>query len=320
MSQHLVDVSRCQVCGSKSSALLFAEDPYEIKRCTDCSLVYVSPRWSDDRIHQVYDAKYWRSDSPKTKGYADYAQEADLYLKTFRRRRRLVDRYVPPTGRVLDIGCAAGYFLRVMHDAGHDVRGIEPSSAIAEEAIRHLGKDRIHVGTLDGLRQGGGRPGFEPHSFDLVTMWDVIEHIPDPQALLRQAAHLLKPDGHLILETQNVDSHVASLLGSRWHHYKHEEHLYHVNRRTLPHLLDQGGYRPIRITSSYGGKYVSFGFIAERVGRLSRIASLLSKPLLMLKRVNLYLNLRDELVVVAKPLSPVPSSVDINCMTATSRI
>ena len=112
---------------------------------------------------------------------------------------------------------------------------------------------------------------------------------------------MLKDGGHLILETQNVDSRFASLLGSRWHHYKHEEHIYHFNPRTIDELLRQTGFELVKRTSAYGGKYVSFGFIAERSFRLNRLASLALKPLALLKGANLYLNFHDEMVVVARP-------------------
>jgi 2-polyprenyl-3-methyl-5-hydroxy-6-metoxy-1,4-benzoquinol methylase len=262
--------------------------------------VWITPRWNDDDIHRIYDADYWRSESPKTKGYANYAEEAKLYLKTFRRRTRLVHRYVRRTGRVLDVGCAAGFFLRVMREAGHDVRGVEVSHAIAEEAIAHLGADRIHVGTLDSVPEDPSR-GFQEGSFDLVTMWDVVEHVPDPQSLLRSARSMLRPDGYLLLETQNIDSRFAKLLGPKWHHYKHEEHIYHFNPATVRRLLDAAGFEIVKLTSAFGGKYVSFGFIAERAGRLNRFASIVLKPLHLLKAANLYLNFHDEMVVIARP-------------------
>ncbi len=295
-----IEVPRCQLCGSEDSELKFEEPPYRVLRCKACSLVWVTPRWGDEAIHQVYDADYWRSDSPKTKGYANYADEAELYLKTFRRRTRLVRRYVPKGGRILDVGCAAGFFLRVMRDGGHDVRGVELSPAIAGEAIAHLGEDRVHVGTLDTV-PGDPARGFGKGSFDLVTMWDVVEHVPDPQDLLRQARAMLRDDGHLIVETQNVDSRFANLLGPKWHHYKHEEHIYHFNPHTIRALLDQAGFEVERLTSAFGGKYVSFGFIAERASRLNRVASIALKPLSAFKRANVYLNFHDEMVVVARP-------------------
>ncbi len=303
MSQdHLVEVPACQICGDANGTEMFRDPPFRVMRCPKCSLVYVTPRHADDQLHKVYGLDYWNSDEPKTRGYASYALDEHLYLKTFQRRLGLVAQHVPPTPlRVLDIGCAAGFFLRVMRENGHEVHGVELSPEIAHYAISSLGSDCIHVGTTADLAQS--KPEYAPHSFDLVTLWDVVEHVPDPQELLRQAHSFLKPDGVLILETQNVHSSFARLLGRRWQHFKHEEHLYHFNPDTIRTLLQQSGFQVIRNTPAYGGKYVSMGFVAERAARISTLAGLLCKPLNLFKRAHLYLNLRDEMVVVARPTS-----------------
>ncbi len=305
MSEGFVEVTRCHVCGGANPTLEFEEPPYRVLRCDECSMVWITPRWHDDAIHSVYGEDYWRSDSPKTKGYANYASEAALYLKTFRRRMKFVSRHVAPGGRILDVGCAAGFFLRVAREAGHDVQGVEVSAAIAREAVRELGSERVFIGTLDAVPQD--RPGCARGSFDLVTMWDVIEHVPDPRALLTQARAMMRPEGRLIVETQNVDSRFANLLGRKWHHYKHEEHIYHFNPKTIRRVLDQAGFEIESMTSAFAGKYVSLGFIAERASRLNRAASFALKPLALFKKANVYLNFHDEMVVVARPRAAAPT-------------
>jgi len=291
-------VTRCQLCGSERRTRKFAEPPFEVVTCSDCGLVYVTPRLLGQALLDIYDAGYWKSDNPKLRGYSDYAREAQLYLKTFGKRMALVARHVPARARVLDVGCAAGYFLRVMRDHGHDVHGVEVSPAIAKEAVAALGADRVHTGTLE---EAIAAKGHQPQSFDLVTLWDVIEHVPDPQTVLRQLHKLVKPGGRLLLETQNVASRWARLLGPRWHHYKHHEHLYHFTPATITRLLGDCGFRTLEIGAGYAGKYVSFGFLAERAGRLGRLPGLLAKPLGLLGFCNLYVNPRDEIIVVAAP-------------------
>jgi 2-polyprenyl-3-methyl-5-hydroxy-6-metoxy-1,4-benzoquinol methylase len=196
----------------------------------------------------------------------------------------------------VDVGCAGGFFLSVLREAGWLVAGVVLSPQIASHARARFGIVELHVGTLDTA----------PHtdqSFDLITMWDVVEHVPDPVALLAHARRLLKPNGVLLLETQNVDSRFAKLLGKRWQHYKHQEHLYHFNPATVQRLLQAAGLEIQSWTPRYGGKYVSFGFIAERAARLHPVLSWLLKPLSWFRNANLYVNLRDEMVVVARPAS-----------------
>lgn len=293
-----VDVRCCQLCGGTGQRTRFVEPPFAVLECAQCGLVYVTPRLSGEALQKVYGAGYWKSDNPKSRGYADYAREASLYLRTFRRRMRLVSRFVRPGARVLDVGCAAGYFLQVMSEAGHDVLGVEPSTAIATIAQRELGADRVHVGSLDSAPAAAG---YRNGSFDLVTLWDVIEHIPDPQATLHRVRRLLAPGGRLLLETQNVQSRWARLLGRRWHHYKHEEHLYHFTPTTIARLLADCGFAVELCTADHAGKYVSLAFIAERAGRLGRLAGLVASPLRLIGNGHVYVNPRDEMIVVAVP-------------------
>ena len=85
---------------------------------------------------------------------------------------------------------------------------LPPSPAIARHAIDHFGFENVHIGTLDTAE-------LEKGSFDLITMWDVVEHVPEPRDLLEQARELLKPGGLLVIETQNVNSRFARLLAIR---------------------------------------------------------------------------------------------------------
>jgi SAM-dependent methyltransferase len=292
------EVTHCQLCGSGECTLKFQDGPFRVVTCSRCGLVYVTPRLQGQALVDVYDASYWNSQNPKLRGYADYSSEATLYLKTFQKRMALVSRWLPPAARILDVGCAAGYFLRIAQQAGHDVHGVELSAAIAVEAVQVLGADRVHVGTL---AEAMAARNYAPQSFDLVTLWDVIEHLPEPQQVLRQIRTLIKPGGKLLLETQNVSSRWARLLGRRWHHYKHDEHLYHFDPATMRRLLDDCGFRICELGSAYAGKYVSFGFLAERAGRLGRLPGLLARPLALLRRYHLYVNPHDEINVVAEP-------------------
>ncbi len=294
------EIESCALCGSKERKEKFAEPPFHIVECSRCGLVYVTPRLKEDALHEVYNEDYWSSKSPKTRGYADYRSEADLYLKTFRKRMALLKRYHPSPGRALDIGCAAGYFLRVLREEGWEGRGIELSPDIGKEAIQALGEDKVHIGDIQDAP-------FQEGSFDLVSLWDVIEHVPDPHWFLDQALRFLKPDGILILETQNVKSRFAGWLGPKWQHYKHLEHLYHFNPETIERLLDDAGMELLHLTSKWGGKHVSLGFIRERATRVHKAFGVLLLPLAPFSRVNLYINPHDEMILVARRKNTTPN-------------
>jgi SAM-dependent methyltransferase len=288
----------CGLCGGKDRSLRFQDGRFSVVTCVACGLTYVTPRLCDaSLLDAVYDEGYWRSQAAKDRGYTDYRADEPLYLKTYRRRMAVVQRHFQRPGRVLDVGCAAGYFLSVMQAEGWDVLGLEPSDAIRTRAEELLGAERVRTGLL-------GEADLPTAAFDLVTMWDVLEHIPDPVAALREVRRVLKPEGRLILETQNVASLAARVFGRRWQHYKHTEHIYHFDRRTVARVLREAGFELLENRPWLGGKYVSMGFIAERAGRLHPLLSGLLAPLRLVSRRSVYLNLLDEMIVVARPARP----------------
>lgn len=288
-----VPVERCVLCGSGERELRFRETPFEVVACAACGLVYVTPRLRPEVLPRVYDEGYWQSEGPKHRGYADYRGDASLYLKTFRKRIGILERHRPGRGRLLDIGCAAGFFLQVALERGWEAQGIEPSAAIAATARDRVGDDRVFVGLLD-------EAPLAPRSFDAITMWDVLEHVPEPLPFLERARDLLADDGVLILETQNVASRFARRMGPRWQHYKHLEHLYHFDPATITRLLDEAGFEVLENSPRLGGKYVSVGFIRERAERLSRSLRWLLWPLAPFDRLHFYVNLHDEMVLAAR--------------------
>lgn len=277
----------CRVCGGERYRVALREAPYEVRRCEACGFGWVSPRLSEDELAALYsDESYWTSAAPKDRGYGDYRADEELYLRTFRRRLDRVLRDGPSSGRALDVGCAAGFCLRALAERGFEVHGVEISPAIAPSDFP------VHVGTLE-------TSPYAPATFDLITMWDVIEHVVDFHALLRRARELLAPGGLLVLETQDISSVFARVLGRRWHHYKHAEHIYHFTPATLRRVLSDCGFAVLDIGTRSAGKDVSTAFVAERAGRLHPALPRVLAPLARRDRA-LYVNLHDEMIVRAR--------------------
>jgi SAM-dependent methyltransferase len=288
-------VDRCPMCGHEHFATTVEEPPYSVRRCERCGVGWVSPRLSAEGLAAIYQAdSYWRSESPKEQGYADYRADERLYLDTFRRRLSFALREGPRSGRALDVGFAAGFCMAVLRERGFETHGVEVSETIGSHARDHFGFDTVHFGTLESSP-------YPDHHFDLITMWDVVEHVPEPRALLAKARQLLTPDGLLVIETQDIDSRFARTLGPRWHHYKHAEHIYHFTPSTIRALLHDSGFETEKLTHRYGGKYVSFEFIAERAARLHPAVSFALRPLTAFRSARLYLNFMDEMIALARP-------------------
>lgn len=282
----------CYLCGSAEGVRMFEDPPFEVKRC-GCGFVYVTPRVPDDKLHLIYQTNYFKSTSAKDFGYSDYTLDRDLYLKTFAKKARIVQRF-KPAGRVLEVGSAAGFFLRAMRDRGYDVHGVEVSRYVAEFARDELGIETVFNGRLADAP-------LEPESFDVVAMWDVIEHLADPIAELERMRALMRPDGALFIQTQDVSALTARVLGKKWLHFKQLEHIYHFDPRTIQRALDRAGFEIVHVTHTGTGKYISVDFFIERMQRYSRLLHLMLKPARVFGRRYFYLSPRDEMIVVARP-------------------
>lgn len=283
----------CYLCGRDDPELKFEDAPYRVVRCPGCGLVYVLPRLSPEQLEKMYQTAYWSSDHAKDFGYTDYLKDQDLYLNTYRMRREVITGRHPTPGKILDVGSAAGFFLSTMNELDWECHGVELSRSMVETSKERFGLEHVFAGTLDAAP-------YAPGTFDVITFWDVIEHLEDPAAILSRAGELLKDDGFLVIETQNVESRFARVMGKKWQHYKHAEHLYHFSPKTVAMLLERAGFTIEENTPRRGGKKVSFDFLVERVGKIHPVLSTLASPLKLIGSRSLYVNLFDEMIVVAR--------------------
>jgi 2-polyprenyl-3-methyl-5-hydroxy-6-metoxy-1,4-benzoquinol methylase len=198
----------------------------QVVQCNNCSLEYVNPRPRADVI---------------VGGYSDavdptFVAQNDDRIATFRRTLQGVLHKLSwhdGGGRkLLDIGCAGGAFAAA-RDLGFDPVGVEPSRWLADFGRRTYGLD-VRDGVL-------GRGMFPEPSFDVITVWDVIEHVPEPHGLLSLAHDLLKPGGLLIVSYPDVGSVAARSLGSRWPFWL-SVHLLYYTRGTMAKQLSRAGF------------------------------------------------------------------------------
>jgi SAM-dependent methyltransferase len=192
---------------------------------------------AEQALTTIYDEGYFQDQpgSADRHGYADYLRDEPLHRANARRRLKLLARYRPSRGRLLDVGSAAGFFVDEARHAGWDAEGVDVSPAMVEWANSHL--------RLDLMRSTFTKAEFQPESFDVVTMWDYIEHTIDPQSEVRKASMLLRPCGILALSTGDIGSVSARVTGRHWHLLTPEHHNYFFDLTTLRRLLEQNGYR-----------------------------------------------------------------------------
>jgi 2-polyprenyl-3-methyl-5-hydroxy-6-metoxy-1,4-benzoquinol methylase len=221
---------------------------HTIVQCRRCGLVYSSPRLDEHDIVHTYEAV----EDPL------YLEEREGRVLTFQHHLNPMERIVePPDGRpLLDVGCYTGVFVEIAARHGWDAWGLEPSRWAVEQAQAR----GLHVvqGTLDTAE-------LPQTYFDVVTMWDVIEHLPDPLGALERVRGLLKPEGLIVVHTIDIESLFARVMGARWP-WLMEMHLYYFSRRTLRAMLEKCGFQIV--SDRPQGRYLRLGYLMNRMGAL----------------------------------------------------
>jgi 2-polyprenyl-3-methyl-5-hydroxy-6-metoxy-1,4-benzoquinol methylase len=236
MGETLEHIS-CNLCGRAETRPFLHMDGFGYRRCSHCGLVYQNPRPVFKDLRKRYGA-----------GYFEYEHSnQDNFFNLMRMGLRDVgfERFYPTCDgrRFLDIGCATGLLLDHVRRMGWTVRGVEVCRQSAEYGIRRFGLE-ILVGTLE-------EAAFQDASFDVVHLSHVIEHVPDPKAMLREISRVLREDGHLVLTTPNVDGFQARASKTRWRSAI-ADHVFLFSKKTMAKLLASERYRIVR-QISWGG-------------------------------------------------------------------
>lgn len=250
----------CPVCQSATSTVVWTPwvdvtDPAKLYgaasgiqgtqmlvRCSGCGLIYENPRYSDEVILEGY----------MTSEESGHDSQYPMRVNSFYRALGRLRRHLPPPGaRVLDIGTAGGAFLDAAERFGYEANGMEPSQYLVNQGQqRGL---RIQQGTI-------AKHSFPAHSFDMITLWDVIEHLTDPSAALREIRRLLKPDGVLLANFPDIGTLQAKLAGRRFW-WVLSVHLQHFTRQTVSEICRRTGFETFHFQRYW--QTLEFGYLEQ---------------------------------------------------------
>lgn len=236
--------------------LLHVFDPFRVYRCQACKLVRLDPRLAESKLASLYQDHYFSGSN--TTGYDTYEDDKVEYERTGARRLKLIRKY-KPSGRLLDIGCGLGYFLNVAESEGFEVYGLDLSS-YAVEACRSRFDGRVKQGLLEP-------DAFPEKMFDVVTMFDLFEHVYHPTNFLSTLHSIMKPDGIVVITTPNHRSVLSRVSGRRWVSYKLPEHVYYYTPDTLSKMVKP--FFTVETVQS-AGQYCSLQFLTQRVKNLNQ--------------------------------------------------
>lgn len=283
----------CNLCGSSERQPYCPENGLGLVECQSCGLVYVSPRPDSTELYALYGETYFHNNESGVVGYTDYIADEANIRQTSNRRLRHLQQFIQP-GKLLDVGCATGFFIDEAQKRGWQVQGLDVSSFAVGYAREHFHLDVQH-GSFTELE-------FPQGAYDVVSLWDVIEHVPDPTAYIQRAAQLLRKDGVVVLATPDVDSFPARMAGKRWVGYKlSEEHIYYFSVKTLTKMLNDAGFDVLNVR--HVGKYVTLRLFLNRLGMyFPSLAKLLElgERTFKLSQWSLYVNPFDIVAVTAK--------------------
>jgi len=235
--------AHCNLCDHNRFRVVEIEAPsFHVLECRNCGLVFVHPYPESDALKRHYDRSY----------YSEWInQQKSKRIRMWASRLNRINK-LRPRGKLLDVGCGEGLFLRLAQDDGWQISGTELSPYASKFASRTLGTE-IYCGQLHPA-------GFADNSFDVVTMWHVLEHVEDPKNYLREIHRVVKPDGLLVIAVPNVHDLVMQLAYRAIRRRKRklfsvnekEIHLYHFSPKALRLYFDETGFDCLRLSPDYG--------------------------------------------------------------------
>lgn len=273
--------TECPLCRNKMWDILFKLNDFNIVRCRSCDLVFRDVVLTADSSKDLYSESYFTDEQA---GYFfNYPKEKE---DLFNARMDIVQSYASSKGSLLDIGCAIGTFLKIAKSRGWKVRGSEISEFAAYYAKDKYDLDVV-CGEFDSTR-------FGDEKFDVITLWDVVDHSEDPIAFLKDAVSLLKPNGYLFVQTTMEDSLIYEISNYLYKisfglikgpavkgHPVH--HSTFFSKKTLRKAIESLGMQ-VKNTelSKYPGKFLPGGFLSKVMfDALSEIGDAIGKPLIV---------------------------------------
>ncbi len=231
----------CPICGSSEYNPIYQKDNYNLVKCQNCLLFYINPRPNLEEIQVFYSKDYFQSAKKDSSAYEDYVGNKQGWQKGFLRNILRIKRvfHLPLNSKVLDVGCATGFFLDLIRSMGWRGEGIEVSKWAASFGNKKLGL-KIKHGTIDSLKT-------PKEKFDLITAWETIEHIQGLDSFLKNSKKLLKQNGKLVLSTPNINSLDYLVNKEAWFRLDMPVHLYLFSPRTITKLLKKYNFKIVKI-------------------------------------------------------------------------
>lgn len=256
-------MNTCPWCGNPTEKhvldlkdYFLSKEDFKIMECSHCGLRFTTPRPGPDAIGRYYQSDEYYSHQENKKGLVPRIYE---FVKSFNiKHKASLAISGLPVGKMLDIGCGVGDFLVYLQKQGWEVQGVEPSEAakkIAETRLGFLPKSPLEYAS------------FPDQSFDVITMWHVLEHVDDLHFQTSELVRLLKPGGRLIIALPNFQSFDCQYYKDKWAAWDVPRHLNHFAPDVIRDIITSLGFQVIDtqklIWDSYYISYMSERFLGH---------------------------------------------------------
>ncbi len=231
---------KCPACRCEDVVFKFKIREFPYFFCRGCRSLFIEPETLTPEVYKIYDQRYYENNAYEAdddkKGYPSYGDSEKTLKEGFRNKLQVIKKYCS-SGTLLDAGAAYGYFLL---SAQNDFQcsGLEVSEYAASVAREKYALDVV-TGSLE-------KTAFSDAQFDVVTMWDIVEHIVNPSLALQEVYRILKPGGYLFISTDNAAHWLPRVLGRRWWALGAPYHVFHFSKQALDQVAVSIGFEQPR--------------------------------------------------------------------------
>ncbi len=216
----------CPVCAGQSFSHLFTKQDEAFVRCGVCQLMLINPRPDPGQVQNTYDSDY--SDH--------YIKKAEKKLTRCAKWVKRVQKQFKPKGKWLDVGCSAGFVVAAAKQAGFNAFGVEIEKGAVRYAKTELKLENVVAGVLEDQ-------GYPSAYFDVISLYDVIEHVPDLNKVVKELKRILAPGGVVEIRTPDLGHWLTPKDLSSWKEVKPSEHLYYFDASTLSRVFANHGLK-----------------------------------------------------------------------------
>lgn len=226
---------KCDICQDKRIYYLFSKDKYEYFICNNCKVTFIAPKPNYPHVYINNLSKY---NSLKTE--KAYFLKKDVLTTRAINSVTILSQY-KTTGHLLDIGCSYGFYLKIFKEFGYITEGIDISKKAVNYALKKYNL-RVYKKDFRTFR-------FSKKRYDIITLFDILEHLPNPRKTLSKINKLLKKNGIIIIQTPNIRSIIAKITGVNWFWLVTPQHIFLYSIKSLIILLESEKFKILHIST-----------------------------------------------------------------------